>query len=248
VGFAKTLNLPALALTDINALYGTVEFALACREAEVRPIIGTELSITGGHSIILLAQSRKGYANLCRLVTRLQAAPDREASLARGLSLADLAAHGDGLIALSGGHKGPLDAALRDGDTQHADHVAREFVALFGRDRFFVELQLVEEDDATKAAALQALAERMGVGTVATHDIRYLSPGDAQRYHVLAAMRYGKRLKDLPPLPDLSFPSPEAMQRRFRDFPGALDNTNLVAEQCRFDLPLGEFHFSVGPT
>ena len=92
VDFAQTLNLPALALTDTNALYGAVEFASACREADLRPIIGAELSITGGHSVILLAQSREGYANLCRLVTRLQAAPDREASLARGLSFADLAA------------------------------------------------------------------------------------------------------------------------------------------------------------
>jgi len=67
VGFAKTHNLSALALTYTNALYGAVEFATECRDADTRPIIGAELTITGGHFIILLAQSREGYANLCRL-------------------------------------------------------------------------------------------------------------------------------------------------------------------------------------
>jgi len=87
VDFAQTLGLPALALTDSNALYGVIEFASCCREAGIHPIIGAELTITGGHHIVLLAQNREGYANLCRLITRLQAAPDREASLA-GVQLA----------------------------------------------------------------------------------------------------------------------------------------------------------------
>ena len=88
VEFARSISLSALALTDTNALYGAVEFASACREADIRPIIGAELSVEGGNSIILLAQNREGYANLCRQITHLQATPDREASLARGLSLA----------------------------------------------------------------------------------------------------------------------------------------------------------------
>ncbi len=243
VDFAGSHDLPALALTDTNALYGAIEFTSACREAGIRPIIGAELTIAGGQSIVLLAQNREGYANLCRLVTRLQAAPDREASLARGLSLTDLAGHAGGLIALSGGHAGPLDAALRGGRAERAEELAQQFVELFGRDRFFVELQLIEPDDAAKAAALARLAERAGLPTVASYDIRYLSPADAPRYRVLTAMRTGRRLKDLPPLPDLSFPSSDDMRRRFRDFPAALDQAHVVAGLCRLDLPLGELHF-----
>ena len=243
VDFARSHGFPALALTDTNALYGAVEFASRCRDAGIRPIIGAELAIAGGHSVVFLARNREGYANLCRLVARLQAVPDREASLARGLAFSDLAGHTHGLVALSGGCAGPLDAALREGDVQRAEHLVHEFTNLLEHDGFFVELQIVEAGDAAKAAELHSLAERTGVQTVATHDIRYLSPADAPRYRVLTAMRQGKRLKDLLPLPDLSFPMPEDMQRRFRDFPVALDNTSLVAEMCRFDLPLGEIHF-----
>ena len=243
VDFARALGLPALALTDTNALYGAVEFASRCRDAGIRPIIGAELTVAGGHSIVLLARNREGYANICRLVTRLQAAPDREASLARGLALSELARHTQGLIALSGGCAGPLDAALHEGDVQRTESLVQEFTNLFGRDGFFVELQIVEAGDAAKAAVLHSLAGRTGVRTVATHDIRYLSPADAPRYRVLTAMRQSQSLKDLPSLPDLSFPMTEDMQRRFRDFPAALDNTNLVADMCRFDLPLGELHF-----
>lgn len=243
VAFARSLDLPALALTDTNALYGAPEFASTCHEAGLRSIFGATLSFDGGHSLGLLAQNAKGYANLCALITRLQAAPNREASLERGLTLHDLAAHADGLIALSGGHDGPIDLALRDGNPAQAENIAHKLRDVFGADNFFVELQLLDARDAAKAIALQRLAAQIAVQTVATHDIRYLSPADAARYRVLSAMRQGKLLKDLPPLPDLSFPSLDEMQRRFHDFPSALGNTQRVADRCQFELPLGQWHF-----
>ena len=126
VDLAQASHLPALALTDTNALYGAMEFVSACRQAGIAPILGAELTLTGGHSLVLLAQNLQGYANLCRLVTRLQAVPDREASLARGLSWTDLAQHTDGLIALSGGGNGPLDACWRERDTVRAESFAQE--------------------------------------------------------------------------------------------------------------------------
>lgn len=243
VTFAQAANLPALALTDSNALYGAMEFVSECRGAGITPILGAELNLAGGHSIILLAQNMQGYGNLCRLITRLQAAPDRQAALARGLALTDLALHTDGLVALSGGWRGPLDAHLRQGDIAQAESLAQGFVDLFGQDRFFVELQIIEDGDSEKARVLQALADQLHLRTVATHDIHYLSPADALRYRVLTAMRKNTRIADLPALPDLSFPSEEEMRRRFAKFPAALDATEWMAEQCRFEFPLGQWHF-----
>jgi DNA polymerase III subunit alpha len=253
VDLAESRHLPAIALTDTNALYGAMEFIVGCRKADIAPIIGAELTLTGGHSIVLLAQNLQGYSGLCQLITRLQAAPDREASLARGLSLADLAQHTEGLIALSGGRCGPLDAGLRDprlrdprlhsDGTVQAESVAQEFVNLFGQDRFFIELQIIEEGDAEKAAALQSLADRLHLRTVATHDIHYLTPADAPHYQVLTAMRQGRRVKDLPPLVDLSYPPEDEMQHRFADFFPALDHTEWIANQCHFEFPLGQLHF-----
>ncbi len=243
IDFAQASHLPALSLTDTHALYGAMEFVFGCRQAGIAPVLGIELTLTGGHSIVLLAQNLQGYANLCRLVTRLQAAPDREAALARGLALTDLAQHTDGLMALSGGGNGPLDACLRERDMVRAESFAQEMVHLYGRDRFLIELQMIQAGDADKAMALQSLADRLNLRTVATHDIHYLSPADAQRYRVLTAMRKNCRLDDLPTLADLSFPSEAEMQRRFAELPAALDHTAWIADQCRFQFPLGQLHF-----
>ena len=105
VAHAQANDLTTLALTDTNALYGAIEFVRACRAAKIRSILGVDFTFDHDHTLVLLARNLAGYANLCRLVTRLQASPDREAALQRGLSLIDLAAHSHDLIALSDGHQ-----------------------------------------------------------------------------------------------------------------------------------------------
>ena len=97
--FAQSANLPAIALIDSNALHGAMEFVAVCRKVGIAPILGAELNWVGGHTIVLFAQNMRGYGNLCRLITRLQSAPERQAALVHGLSLNDLAPHTDGLIA-----------------------------------------------------------------------------------------------------------------------------------------------------
>ena len=89
VTHAQELRLPALALADANALYGAIEFVQRCRAAQLQPILGVDFTFEADYLLTLLAQNMDGYANLCRLVTRLQAAADREAALARGLSVTE---------------------------------------------------------------------------------------------------------------------------------------------------------------
>src|SRR5512139_2199959 len=89
VARAQQLALPALALTDVNALYGAIEFVQRCRAAQLQPILGVDFTFEADHALTLLAQDMTGYANLCRLVTRLQADVDRERALERGLTLTD---------------------------------------------------------------------------------------------------------------------------------------------------------------
>ena len=270
VAHAASLGLSALALTDRNALYGAVEFVASCHAAGIRPIIGAGLNLADelcaprvahhraedlklsadrrnssdvSHTLVLLAQNPTGYGNLCRLISLMQAAPQREAALARGLTLSELESHTEGLIALSGGHAGPLDAQLRAGDVRGAEHDASELRDLFGADRFAIELQLGERGDEAYAAELEALAARLGVPTVATHDSRYLSMADAPRYRLLAAMRLGQRLAALPPQPDYAFATPADMHRRFAAFPAALANSAALAARCGEALSLGQVHF-----
>lgn len=245
VSFAQANQISTLAMTDTNALYGAMEFISACRKANITPILGAELNVQGGHAIVLLAHNLRGYANLCQLITRLQARDDREASLARGLTFSEIAQHAEGLVCLSGGHHGPLDALLRQNNIAQVETLAQFFADAFGAGKFFVELQIFDDGDLEKAFALQALANRVGVRTVPTHDIHYLHRDDAAKYRVLTAMRRNEHVNDLPPLPDFSFPAEHEMRQRFAEFPGALAGTHDIAAQCQFEFPTGQWRFPV---
>jgi DNA-directed DNA polymerase III PolC len=219
VAHAQQAQLPALALTDINALYGAIEFVQRCRAAQVQPILGVDFTFETDHALTLLAQNMTGYANLCRLVTHLQADVDRETTLRRGLSVIDLADHSSGLIALSDGH-----------------HAAR-LIDLFTPDRLFIAL------DGAADAERAVLADQLGVPVAAAPDIRYLTAADAPRFRVLTAMRTGTLLGELPNLPDHAFPSEDDLRQRYAAYPQALTNTQLIADRCRFDFPLGQYRF-----
>jgi DNA-directed DNA polymerase III PolC len=238
VTHAQQWQLPALALTDVNSLYGAIEFVQRCRAAQVQPILGVDFTFDTDHSLTLLAQDMTGYANLCRLVTRLQAHVDRETALARGLSLTDLADHSSGLIALSAGQ-----------------HAAR-LIDLFTPDRFFLAL------DGAADTERAALADQLGVQVVAAPDIRYLSAADASRFRVLTAMRTVTQLYDSvrsstasarssqtagtrfeSDSSDYAFPTEDDLRQRFAAYPQALTNTQVIAERCRFEFPLGQYRF-----
>jgi len=179
----------------------------------------------------------QGYGNLCRLISRLQAGARREAALARGRLPGRPGGHAEGLLALSGGHAGPLDACLARRIPPSAESTARELAAV-GRDRFFIELQIVQAGDADMAAALQSLADRLRLRTVATHDIHYLSSADAPRYRVLGRDTRGRRLGGFaPPARPVFSCGRRAATRRFAGFPRARQ-TGRVAEASRFEFPL----------
>lgn len=243
VSFAQANQISALALTDTNALYGAMEFISACRKVNISPILGAELNVQSGHSIVLLAQNLRGYANLCQLITRLQARDDREASLARGLAFSEIAPYAEGLVCLSGGHHGPLDALLRQNDFAQAESLAQFLVDAFGAENFYIELQIFDDADLGQARVLQTLASRVGVRTVVTHDIHYLNQDDAAKYRVLTAMRKNVRVSDLSPLPDFSFPTEDEMRERFAEFPDSLAATHEIAAQCQFEFPTGQWRF-----
>jgi DNA polymerase III subunit alpha len=219
VAHARANDLPALALTDVDALYGAIEFVRECRAANLQSILGVDFTFERDHTLVLLARNLAGYANLCHLVTRLQATPDRAAALQRGLSLADLADHSRDLIALSDGHQ------------------VTALIEYFGRENVFMRLE-----EAALAEAQQP-ADQLDLPVVATPDIRYRDPADAARYRVLTAMRTGQHLNALPALPDRSFWPTAEFERRYAVCPAAIENTQRLAEWCNFDFPLGQYRF-----
>ena len=138
VARAAELGMPALALTDHDAVYGAVHFARAARLHGVRPIFGAEITLTGGHHLTLLVENGAGWCNLCRLISRARHnAPKGEAALPPD-TLPD---HTTGLIALSGCRQGEVPAALLRQEPEAALTAARRYRELFGADHFWVELQ-----------------------------------------------------------------------------------------------------------
>src|SRR5947208_12176215 len=181
---AAELGHTALALTDHDGVYGSLEFAIAANAFGVRPITGAEVSLQGGAHVTLLVESKTGYANLCKLLTAAHAGtrpnPERE-PLPPRLDQAVLEELSEGLVCLSGCARDGL--AVRDPNA--AARLARAF-----EDRFYVELQRpYERGDARRNAALRDLAETLGVPTVATGDVHAHDPRRAELQDVLVAIR-----------------------------------------------------------
>jgi error-prone DNA polymerase len=182
---AAELGYGALALTDHDGVYGSLEFAHAAKAFGVRPITGAEVSLTDGSHATLLVESAAGYANLCRLLTAAHAGtrPKEGAEpLPPALEPELLADLNDGLVCLSG--------CARHGIGVRNPNGAAALARAFGRERFYVELQRpYERGDERRNAHLRELAQALGVETVATGDVHAHHRGRTALQDVLVAIR-----------------------------------------------------------
>ncbi len=254
VARAAELGMPALALTDHDAVYGAVHFIRAAREAGVRPILGAELTLHAddpargandparAFHLTLLAENQAGWHNLCYLISRGRAAAPKGES---ALPFSELIGCTEGLIALSGCRRGEIAAALLAGASRaEAAAVARRYLNLFGRDHFLIELQrhFVPGDEAL-SDRLAALAAYLRLECVATNNVHYARPEGHRLQDVLVCIRHGAALDEATGLRRLNseyYLKPAAeMAALFPDRPEALANTLAVAERCRFELRYG---------
>ena len=182
---ASELGYEALALTDHDGVYGSLEFAHAAKAFGVRPITGAEVTLSDGSHVTLLVETPRGYANLCRLLTAAHAdtRPKPTEPVPPSLDRHLFAAHHEGLICLSG--------CARDGLAVRNANGAAELAAVFGRDRFFIELQRpYERGDARRNNRLRQLAETIGVQTVATGNVHAHNRRRALLQDAMVAIRH----------------------------------------------------------
>jgi len=235
---AAELGYEALALTDHDGLYGSLEFAHAAKAFGVRPITGAEVTLEGGAHVTLLAESRRGYGNLCRLLTAAHAGTrrlgkeDRE-PLPPAVGLELLVELNEGIVCLSG--------CARQGLGVLNPNAAALLAPAFGPDRFFVELQRpFERGDARRTALLRDLAEHLGVETVATGDIHAHHPRRTLLQDVLVAVRCRTSLEGCEPERRGNRESflrpPEEMLERFTFDRAAAERSVRLAERLEFDL------------
>lgn len=244
---AAALGMPALALTDHDAVYGAVRFVRAAREHGLRPILGAELTIDGGpvagqHHLTLLVENQTGWHNLCYLISRARhAAPKGQAWLA----FEELVGCTEGLIALSGCRQGAIPRLLlgQDGREQ-ALSVARRYLELFGRDHFWIELQRhYLPQDELLIPRLAALAEYLDLGCVATNNVHYVMQDGHRLQDVLVCIRNLVTLDEATHLLRLNseyyLKSGAEMAVLFVDYAQAVANTVAIAERCHFELGYG---------
>jgi error-prone DNA polymerase len=231
---AAELGYEALALTDHDGVYGSLEFAHAAKAFGVRPITGAEVTLDDGSHVTLLVESTQGYANLCRLLTAAHARTRDGAELAPpALEPALLAELNDGLVCLSG--------CARHGLAVRNPNGAAALARAFGRERFFVELQRpYERGDERRNAALRDLAETLGLQTVAT--------GDAHAHHlrrtalqdVLVAVRHRTSLDGCEAERrgnrEAVLSAPDEPAERFPLDRDAVERSGELAARLEFDL------------
>jgi len=237
---AHRLGYPALALTDRNGIYGSLAFAHAAKPLGLQAITGAEVTLTDGSHLILLAETPQGYTNLCRLLTEAHLGAER---LDPRLPLAAIESRHDGLIVLSGSRRdGLLSRTLETEGLGAARTLARHCKDVFGRDRFFVEIQRNRvRGDSAVTRALAALANDVGLGVVATGNVHYHTRELHRLHDIMVAIRHRTTLdgshRVRNPNSEFYLRPLEEVVALFHDCPDAVATTLAIAERCKaFDL------------
>jgi error-prone DNA polymerase len=233
---AAELGYEALALTDHDGVYGSLEFAHAAKAFGVRPITGTEVTLANGSHVTLLVESQRGYANLCRLLTAAHAhtrPKEGEPALDPALDQGLLEELNEGLVCLSG--------CSRFGLAVRNPNAAARLAQAFGRERFFVELQRpFERGDMRRNAHLRDLAEALGVETVVTGDVHAHDLARVRLQDALVAIRHRTSLEGSEPERrgnhEAVLRAPQEIADRFPLDRDAVERTGAIAERCEFDL------------
>ncbi len=253
-GAAAEHGYPAIALTDHDGIWGSMEFAHACKGLGVRAITGTELTVAlpseGDEPpalahLTLLVEDQAGYRNLCRLLTeahsRTRDGPQRTAGQP-WVNLGAVKEHAEGLVCLSGcARDGVLAGRWERGERARGFGLGSELLDAFGVERLRVELQRpYERSDRARNRWLASLAERLGVRCVATGDVHFHRRSRSPLQDAFVAVRNGVGLDESEPIrrgnSSAALASPQGMAARFAEFPEAVAETLELAEQLHFDL------------
>ncbi len=247
VALCREHDMPAVAVTDTGNLFGALEFALAAAKEGVQPIIGCQLGLAadapstpGGlqappDPLVLLVQSETGYKNLMVLTSKAHL--ESEHGEAPQVSLDDLEAHREGLIALTGGPAGPVGRRLVQGQDPAAEQILHSLAEIFPG-RLYVEVMRhgLEEEKRIEDRLIE-LAYAHDLPLVATNEVFFADQGMYQAHDAMICIAQGTYVvsEDRRRLtPEHRFKPAGEMARLFADLPEALENTLVVAQRCAY--------------
>jgi len=252
----KELGMDSLALTDHGNIYGAVEFSKKAVERGIKPIIGSEIYLSLNkmsdkrpnvddkrYHLVLLVKNEEGYKNLTKLLTKAHLEgfyykPRVDEEL--------LSQHSQGLIALSACLAGKIPKSILERKTAEAEKTALKYQEIFGKENFYLEIQNHPNSPDQKLANQEIIriAKKYYIPLVATNDIHYLKPEDADAQDILMLINTGSNANDPERLTlkadDFSMKTPEQMIEDFKDVPEAIENTQKIVENCNFQFDLGK--------
>ena len=250
---AKEKSMTALAITDHGVMYGAVDFYKACKKAGIKPIIGCEVYVAPKsrfdkstayeryYHMVLLCENNIGYQNLIKLVSKgftegFYSKPRIDDEL--------LNQYHEGLICLSACLAGEIPQKLLDGDYASAKAKAEYYRDLFGKENFFIELQNHGIDEQIRIIPeLVRISKEIGVGIVATNDCHYIEKSDSKTHNILMCIQTNRTINDNDRMEfktsEFYLKTEDEMRGLFRNYPQALDNTQLIADRCRVEFEFG---------
>ncbi len=253
----KELDMPAVSITDHGTMFGVVDFFRAASSEGIKPIIGLETYVAErgmqdrdpqldkqSYHLVLLAENQVGYQNLLKLASAAQL--DGFYYRPR-IDHALLESHSEGLIATSACMAGEIPRAILEDNPDKAHRKLEWYFDVFGRDRFFLELQRHDMDDLERVnQALLEMGKRYGARYIATNDVHYINESDSYLQDIQLAISTASLLSD----PNrfrmqgntYYLRTPQEMATLFNDVPEAIENTLLVAERCSVDLTPHGYH------
>ena len=258
----KEIGQSAVAITDHGVMYGCIDFYKAAKAAGIKPIIGCEVYVArrgmtdrvhgqdnDPYHLVLLCENRKGYENLCYLVSE---------AFIHGfygkprVDLALLAQYHEGLIALSACLAGAIPRYLMEENYEEAKAYALELSRIFGEGNFFLELQDHGIDEQRPVnQGIQRLSRETGLPMVVTNDAHYLRKEDAKMQDVLLCIQTGKTVDDQNRMKfqtqEFYVKSEEELRSLFPGLDEAFDNTVKIADRCNLEFTFHEYHLPAFP-
>lgn len=252
---AKELGMDSLAITDHGVMYGVIDFYRAALANDIKPIIGCEVYVAPGsrfdkeanagddryYHLILLAENNKGYANLCKIVSKgfvdgfyYKPRVDYEV----------LEQFHEGIIALSACLAGEVQRYLARGDYEAGREAAIRHINIFGKENYFLELQdhgIPEQK--TVNQQLLRLSRELELDCVCTNDVHYTYADDVEAHDILLCIQTGKKKADEDRMRyeggQFYLKSPQEMAELFKYAPEALSNTEKIAKRCNVTFEFG---------
>ena len=258
----KELGQTAVAITDHGVMYGCIDFYKAAKAAGIKPIIGCEVYVArramsdrvhgidnDPYHLVLLCENRKGYENLCLLVS--EAFMNGFYGKPR-VDLDILEKYHEGLICLSACLAGAIPQYLMNEDYEAAKKYALRLAGIFGPERFYLELQDhgIEEQRPVNQGILR-LSRETDLPLVVTNDAHYLRKEDAEMQDVLLCVQTGKTVDDENRMKfsteEFYLKSEEELRSLFPNCPEAFDNTAKIADMCNLEFTFHEYHLPSFP-